>query len=187
MTYDVIYTGGIYSDKEIENLVDEDYVVVEANGWYAVNESGYDIAKDGDTVTVIKAPAETEIDDVPGGVTVKNGTDNSIFINGVEVKPGESYTVPKPAASAGAGAVLYAKYFVIEGKEQQWTAGDIEFVLNSNAVIKVLIDGVEVEFTVAEDGTVTIAAEIIEALSDGEHEIKFIFADGSCKTTFTVK
>ena len=186
MPYNVNYTGGIYSDKNIENLVEEG-CVVEANGWCAVNESGYDIANDGDTVTVIKAPAEAEIDDVPGGVTVKNVTENSIFINGVEVKPDESYTVPKPAASAAYAAPLYAKYFVIEGKEQQWTAGDIEFVLNSNAVIKVLIDGIEVEFTVAEDGTVTIAAEIIEALSDGEHEIKFIFADGSCKTTFTVK
>ncbi len=99
-----------------------------------------------------------------------------------EAKPGAE---SKGAASAAYAAPLYAKYFVIEGKEQQWTAGDIEFVLNSNAVIKVLIDGVEVEFTVAEDGTVTIAEEIIEALSDGEHEIKFIFADGSCKTTFT--
>ena len=105
----------------------------------------------------------------------------------------ETYSVimpePKPAeeSKTAASAPLYAKYFVIEGKGQQWTAGDIEFVLNSKDVVKVLIDGAEVEFTVAEDGTVTIAAAVIEALEAGTHEIEFIFADGSCKTTFTVK
>ena len=51
--------------------------------------------------------------------------------------------------------------------------------------MKVLIDGVEVEFTVAEDGTVTIASAVIEALDAGTHEIEFVFADGSCTTTFT--
>mgnify|MGYP004480271425 CR=1 FL=1 len=116
-------------------------------------------------------------DTLGGTITMKYQKD------GVEVKPGESYTVPTTAAPAF--APLSAKYFVLEGKAQQWTDGDLEFVLNSNAVVKVLIDGVEVEFTVAEDGTVTIASAVIEALEAGTHEIQFIFADGSCMTTFT--
>ena len=101
-------------------------------------------------------------------------------------KPAEdNKTETSAAAAAIASAPLYAKYLVLEGKGQQWTDGDLEFVLNSNAVVKVLIDGVEVEFTVAEDGTVTIASAVIEALEAGTHEIQFIFADGSCMTTFT--
>ncbi len=102
-------------------------------------------------------------------------------------KPAEDNKTETSATTtaAAASAPLYAKYFVIEGKGQQWTDGDLEFVLNSNAVVKVLIDGVEVEFTVAEDGTVTIASAVIEALEAGTHEIQFIFADGSCMTTFT--
>ena len=102
-------------------------------------------------------------------------------------KPAEDNKTETSATTtaAAASAPLYAKYFVIEGKGQQWTDGDLEFVLNSNAVVKVLIDGVEVEFTVAGDGTVTIASAVIEALEAGTHEIQFIFADGSCMTTFT--
>ena len=102
-------------------------------------------------------------------------------------KPAEDNKTETSATTtaATASAPLYAKYLVLEGKGQQWTDGDLELVLNSNAVVKVLIDGAEVEFTVAEDGTVTIAAAVIEALEAGTHEIEFIFADGSCKTTFT--
>ena len=125
------------------------------------------------------------------GATLVENPDGTYSIIMPEPTPG-----PKPAednktetsattTAAAASAPLYAKYFVIEGKGQQWTDGDLEFVLNSNAVVKVLIDGVEVEFTVAGDGTVTIASAVIEALEAGTHEIQFIFADGSCMTTFT--
>ena len=102
-------------------------------------------------------------------------------------KPAEDNKTETSATTtaATASAPQYAKYLVLEGKGQQWTDGDLELVLNSNAVVKVLIDGVEVEFTVAEDGTVTIASAVIEALEAGTHEIQFIFADGSCMTTFT--
>ena len=205
----IAISGGTFSVDPSKYV--EDTVVVESNGKYAVGESGYDLAKDGGTVTVVKAPDGEKIDDVPVGVKIVNNSGNTIYINGVEVKIGETYTVPEPkpdpdpkptpdpdpkpaednktetsaAAAAIASAPLYAKYLVLEGKGQQWTDGDLEFVLNSNAVVKVLIDGVEVEFTVAEDGTVTIASAVIEALEAGTHEIQFIFADGSCMTTFT--
>ena len=85
---------------------------------------------------------------------------------------------------------LYARYFVIEGKDAEWTKGSdaqLRFRLNSADLLKVLIDGVEVEFTVADDGTVTLASAVLEALDAGEHEITFVFADGSCSTHFTVK
>ena len=177
-------TGGIYSDNGIIDYVDDDAVVVTAGGKFAVNESGRELAKDGGTVTVVKAPANALIDNVPAGVKIVNNSGNTIYINGVEVKPGETVVTVAQSKSA-TSTPLSAKYFVLEGKAQQWTDGDLEFVLNSNAVVKVLIDGVEVEFTVAEDGTVTIASAVIEALDAGTHEIEFVFADGSCTTTFT--
>ena len=177
-------TGGVYTDKNILDYVNDDAVVVTAGGKFAVNESGRELAKDGGTVTVVKAPANAPIDDVPAGVKIVNNSGNTIYINGVEVKPGETVVTVAQSKSA-TSTPLSAKYFVLEGKAQQWTDGDLEFVLNSNAVVKVLIDGVEVEFTVAEDGTVTIASAVIEALDAGTHEVQFVFADGSCTTTFT--
>ena len=78
---------------------------------------------------------------------------------------------------------------MVEGENQEWTKGSenaVEIRLNSNKVVKVLIDGVEVEFTVEEDGTVTIAAEILNALEAGEHEITFVFADGQCSTSIFI-
>ena len=187
----IAISGGTFSVDPSKYV--KDTVVVESNGKYAVGESGYGFAKDahekGEDIKVVKAPDGAKIDDVPVGVKIVNNSGNTIYINGVEVKIGETYTVPEPKpaeeSKTAASAPLYAKYFVIEGKGQQWTDGDLEFVLNSNAVVKVLIDGVEVEFTVAEDGTVTIASAVIEALEAGTHEIQFIFADGSCMTTFT--
>ena len=181
-------TGGIYSDNGIIDYVDDDAVVVSAGGKFAVNESGRELAKDAHendkAIVVVKAPANAPIDDVPAGVKIVNNSGNTIYINGVEVKPGETVVTVAQSKSA-TSTPLSAKYFVLEGKAQQWTDGDLEFVLNSNAVVKVLIDGVEVEFTVAEDGTVTIASAVIEALDAGTHEIEFVFADGSCTTTFT--
>lgn len=37
------------------------------------------------------------------------------------------------------------------------------------------------------NGEILIPSEVLEALEAGEHEIEFIFADGSCKTEFTIK
>ena len=191
--YDVIYNNGVFTDSNVKNLVNKDNVaVISANGKTAIasDENAASIkeiideaVKSGDALVIENLPENVTVGNVPEGVTIINNSGSTLTVNGVEVKPGESYTVPTTAAPAF--APLSAKYFVLEGKAQQWTDGDLEFVLNSNAVVKVLIDGVEVEFTVAEDGTVTIASAVIEALEAGTHEIQFIFADGSCTTTFT--
>ena len=190
--YDVIYNNGVFTDSNVKDLVNkDDVVVISANGKTAIasNENAESIkeiideaVKSGEPLVIENLPEDTSVS-APEGVTIINKSDSTLTINGVEVKPGESYTVPTTAAPAF--APLSAKYFVLEGKGQQWTDGDLEFVLNSNAVVKVLIDGVEVEFTVAEDGTVTIASAVIEALEAGTHEVQFVFADGNCTSTFT--
>ena len=195
--------AGIFTDESFANAIIKDgYTLVTKYGnQYALNKSAYELgeiaANNGDAIEIVSLPKDGyAISDIPEGVKFVNKSGKTLIINGVEVKDGTEYTVPasdpKPAeetkttsAAVTASAQLYAKYIVLEGRGQQWTDGDLEFVLNSNAVVKVLIDGVEVEFTVAEDGTVTIASAVIEALEAGTHEIQFIFADGSCMTTFT--
>ena len=188
----IAVTSGIYDDSSVTKYVKEnDVAILSSNGKTAIASSENDesiaaiiaeAVKSGEPLVIENLPDDVSVS-APEGVTIINKSNSTLTINGVEVKPGESYTVPTTAAPAS--TPLSAKYFVLEGKAQQWTDGDLEFVLNSNAVVKVLIDGVEVEFTVAEDGTVTIASAVIEALDAGTHEIEFVFADGSCTTTFT--
>ena len=92
--------------------------------------------------------------------------------------------------SSSASASLSAQYYVVEGEEQAWLTGSADglcFKLSSDKVIKVLIDGEEVEFELNESGEIVISSEVLQTLEAGEHEIEFIFADGSCKTKFTVK
>lgn len=87
-------------------------------------------------------------------------------------------------------APLSAQYYVVEGEEQAWLIGSadgLSFKLSSDKVQKVLIDGEEVEFELNANGEIVISSEALQALEAGEHEIEFIFADGSCKTAFTVK
>ena len=196
--------AGIFTDADLaESIIKAGGAIVTKYGdQYGINDAAYELgeiaANNGDAIEIVSLPKDGfEISDIPEGVKFVNNSGKTLIINGVEVKAGTEYTVPasdpKPAednktetsAAPTAYAPLYAKYLVLEGKGQQWTDGDLELVLNSNAVVKVLIDGVEVEFTVAGDGTVTIASAVIEALEAGTHEIQFIFADGSCMTTFT--
>lgn len=99
--------------------------------------------------------------------------------------------VPPVAATAAATVTqpLPARYYVIIGNNAAWAAGSAEelaFKLNSDEIIKVLIDGEKVAFEINDSGEVVIAAEVLEALDPGTHEIEFIFADGSCETVFNI-
>lgn len=98
--------------------------------------------------------------------------------------------IPAASVTASAAAPVYARYYVIDGKNAEWlrdSGEDLTFLLNSDKVEKVVIDGTEVEFEINPDGEVVIYAELLQTLDNGQHEIEFIFADGSCKTTFTMK
>ncbi len=54
----------------------------------------------------------------------------------------------------------------------------------TNKVVKLLIDGEEVTFNLNENGEPEISAEVLQAPEAGEHEIVFVFSDGSCKAFF---
>lgn len=86
-------------------------------------------------------------------------------------------------------APVLARYSVIKGDKQTWpgTGTDsLTFTLSDENVIKVLIDGEEVSFEL-KNGEIVIPAEVLQALESGEHEIEFVFSDGSCKAIFTVE
>lgn len=80
-------------------------LVVENNGTYFVGGTAIDAVQDatGGTFTVVAVPDEpVKFENVKPGVTVNNGTDNgNVTVNGNEVKPGKSYTVP------GAPIIIY--------------------------------------------------------------------------------
>lgn len=80
-----------------------DTLVVENNGTYHVGGTAIDAVQNatGGTFTVKKAENGTSLTVKPG-VTVENGmNDGKVTVNGNEVKPGESYTVP------GAPIIIY--------------------------------------------------------------------------------
>lgn len=78
---------------------------------------------------------------------------------------------------------------MIKGDKQTWLstgADGLTFTLSDENVIKVLIDGEEVTFELI-NGEIVIPAEVLQALATGDHEIDFIYPDGSCKATFTIE
>ncbi len=82
-----------------------------------------------------------------------------------------------------------ARYSVTKGDKQTWlsTGADaLTFTLSDDNVIKVLIDGEEVTFEL-KNGEIVIPAEVLQTLESGEHEIEFIYSDGSCKAVFTIE
>lgn len=107
-------------------------------------------------------------------------------------KPSDD-TSNKVVSSAGettaVTAPVLARYSVTKGDKQTWpgTGTDsLTFTLSDDNVIKVLIDGEEVTFEL-KNGEIVIPTEVLQALESGEHEIEFVFSDGSCKALFTVE
>lgn len=79
-------------------------LVVENNGTYFVGGTAIDAVQDatGGTFTVVAVPDEpVKFENVKPGVTVKNGTAETVTVNGNNVPRNESYTVP------GAPIIIY--------------------------------------------------------------------------------
>ena len=89
-------TGGTFNSDVTPYVGDT--LVVENNGTYHVGGTAIDAVQNATsgTFTVVRAvPGEgVEFEKVNPGVTVKNGTDEKVTVNGNEVKPGATYTVP---------------------------------------------------------------------------------------------
>jgi len=188
--------GGIYSQAP-DKFVVENSTVIEANGKYAIGSmDNFNSISDIITQALSSGSPITILDKgpligitLPAGVTVVNKSGESIIVNGVELKGNETVVTTEPQTGSAAEAPYFVDYRVLEGKDGQWSKGShqgLSFKLNSGNLLKVLIDGVEVEFEVSEDGLVTIAAQVLEALDAGVHTITFVYADGGISTNFVV-
>lgn len=179
--------GGTFSEDPMA-FVDGDNTVISAGDSFAVGSENDMSAVNSlmanagdDVITVYSAPNGIT---APEGSTVVNKTGSAITVNGVVLQPDQSITIPvSPVAVRG-------DYYIIEGKDQTWTKGsneELSFKLNSGKLIKVLIDGEEVEFEITEDGVVTIAPEVLEALQPGVHTITFVYVDGGISTNIVIE
>ena len=187
-THDSFISGGIFSSVPEEELLSGDNTVISAGDLYAIGSEDNMTSVNGlmanagdNVITVYSAPNGIT---APEGSTVVNKTGSAITVNGIALQPGESMIVPfSPVAVRG-------DYYIIEGKDQTWTKGsneELSFKLNSGKLIKVLIDGEEVEFEITEDGVVTIAPEVLEALQPGVHTITFVYVDGGISTNIVIE
>lgn len=90
-------SGGTFN-TDVTPYVGENTLVVENNGKYYVGGTARDAIENATsgTFTVVRAvPGEgVEFENVNPGVTVKNGTDEKVTVNGNDVPNGKSYTVP---------------------------------------------------------------------------------------------
>ena len=105
--------GGIHSDASVLDFAGENDLILETDGLYYVNFGAapyvglnpdiVSAAKAGQPITVhsVREGFDTYTD-VPAGAVIVNVCGQSIFINGVEVKNGETYTVPAPASAPAA-------------------------------------------------------------------------------------
>ena len=90
-------TGGIYPQDPGAYLAD-DALVILADSKYYVGEDALtriSSAQSGDTLEVVHGES-VSISDLPGGVTVTNGTGDDITVDGETVAPDGSITIPAP-------------------------------------------------------------------------------------------
>lgn len=105
--------SGIFNDASIIDFTSENVPLIEVDGMFyagvgaysfvGLNENIVNAARLGQPITVHSINKEfNSYTDIPAGAVIVNVCGQSIFINGVEVKNGETYTVPAPASAPAA-------------------------------------------------------------------------------------
>lgn len=105
--------SGIFNDASIIDFTSENVPLIEVDGMFyagfgaysfvGLNENIVNAARLGQPITVHSINKEfNSYTDIPAGTVIVNVCGQSIFINGVEVKNGETYTVPAPASAPAA-------------------------------------------------------------------------------------
>ena len=156
--------------------------------------TGYIILNDADgkvVGTIGNAPTQPSDDDPTKPDEPTKPTEPT---NPTKPSDDTSSKVESTSSASSAGEIpavtpVPARYSVTKGDKQTWlsTGADaLTFTLSDDNVIKVLIDGEEVTFEL-KNGEIVIPAEVLQTLESGEHEIEFVFSDGSCKAVFTIE
>lgn len=90
--------GGTFNSNVTDYVGENTLVVTDENNNYYVGNTAKDTVQNatGGTFTVVRAVRGelVKFEDVKPGVTVKNGTDETVTVNGNNVPRNESYTVP---------------------------------------------------------------------------------------------
>ena len=89
-------TGGTYSQKPDDAYLADDALVILVDNKFYVGEDALtqiSSAQSGETLEVVHGK---EVTGVPAGVTVTNGTETAITVNGETVEPNGSITIPAP-------------------------------------------------------------------------------------------
>ncbi len=105
--------SGIFNDASIIDFTSENVPLIEVDGMFyagvgaysfvGLNENIVNAARLGQPITVHSINKEfNSYTDIPAGTVIVNVCGQSFFINGVEVKDGETYTVPAPASAPAA-------------------------------------------------------------------------------------
>lgn len=105
--------SGIFNDASIIDFTSENVPLVEVDGMFYAGFGAYSFvgahenivnaARLGQPITVHSINKEfNSYTDIPAGTVIVNVCGQSFFINGVEVKDGETYTVPAPASAPAA-------------------------------------------------------------------------------------
>jgi hypothetical protein len=140
--------------------------------------------------------------------TAKGGKDASLVKAGVEVKyidglwyVGSSIPVEtvEEAVVAVEPVITNTVEAVVEGTSTVSLAANEEVVIKLNLTVaadstsgeavevtSVVVNGVEVEFTIAEDGSVVLSPEVLAALGPGTHTIYILTSEGWVKVTITI-
>ena len=105
--------SGIFNDASIIDFTSENVPLIEVDGMFyaglgafsfvGAHENIVNAARLGQPITVHSINKEfNSYTDIPAGTVIVNVCGQSFFINGVEVKNGETYTVPAPESATAA-------------------------------------------------------------------------------------
>lgn len=186
--------GGTFSSDVTPYVGQNILVVTDENNNYYVGNTAKDTVQNatGGTFTVVRAvPHEPVVfENVKPGVTIKNGTDEKVTVNGNDVPNGGSYTVP------GAPIIIYTpdnEPAFLSGANQVVAPGaaatfriDEEY----DRLLAVAVDGVTLDKSNYEAWSgstyIKLLPKFMKTLSVGTHTLTAYFTSHTVSTTFTI-
>lgn len=184
-------TGGSFAFNVLP-YADASLVVKDENNNYYVGETAEAVLQSatGGTFTVLNVGRGVAFNDVKPGVTIVNNSRATIIVNGNEVAPEKSYTVP------GAPIIIYTpdnEPAILSGANQVVAPGaaatfriDEEY----DRLLAVAVDGVTLDKSNYEAWSgstyIKLLPKFMKTLSVGTHTLTAYFTSHTVSTTFTI-
>lgn len=183
-------SGGTFN-TDVRPYVDSEFVVTDGSNYY-VGDSAYEAVGNATSgeLTVLNAGISVAFNDVKPGVTIVNNSRAPIIVNGNEVAPEKSYTVP------GAPIIIYTpdnEPAILSGANQVVAPGaaatfriDEEY----DRLLAVAVDGVTLDKSNYEAWSgstyIKLLPKFMKTLSVGTHTLTAYFTSHTVSTTFTI-